>query len=76
MNIGLGRDYSINEYYAAVAEVLDYSGSFTHDLGRPVGMARKLVSVERQKAWGWSARHTLREGIEKTYEYYLKEYLQ
>jgi GDP-L-fucose synthase len=76
MNIGLGRDHSINEYYAAVAEVLDYSGSFTHDLGSPVGMARKLVSVERQKAWGWSARHTLRQGIEKTYEYYLKEYLQ
>ncbi len=73
MNIGFGQDYSINEYYAVVAEVLGYHGGFTHDLNRPVGMARKLVSVERHKAWGWSARYTLREGIEKTYEYYLKE---
>jgi GDP-L-fucose synthase len=36
-------------------------------------MARKLVSVERQKDWGWSPLHSLRDGIEKTYDYYLKE---
>ena len=55
MNVGLGHDYTINEYYETVANVLGYEGSFTHDLGKPVGMARKLVSIERQKAWGWSA---------------------
>ena len=71
MNVGLGHDYTINEYYAAVADVLGYGGGFTHNLSKPVGMARKLVSVERQQAWGWSAQHTLREGIEKTCEYYL-----
>jgi len=73
MNIGLGHDYTINEYYQATAEVLGYKGSFVHDLSKPVGMARKLVSVERQMAWGWKARHDLREGIEKTYEFYLKD---
>lgn len=76
MNVGLGRDYTINEYYQTVAEVMGYSGSFIHDLGKPVGMARKLVSVARQHAWGWSARHDLRDGIEKTYSYYLKEHQQ
>lgn len=76
MNIGLGHDHTINEYYAAVADVMGYAGSFTHDLSKPVGMARKLVSVERQQAWGWSAQNSLREGIEKTYEYFLKEYQQ
>ena len=55
------------------AEVLGYAGGFEHDLGKPVGMARKLVSVELQTNWGWSARHELRDGIEKTYNYYLKE---
>lgn len=74
MNVGLGYDYTINEYYQAAAEVIGYTGEFFHDLGKPVGMARKLVSVERQQAWGWSARHDLREGIEKTYNYYLKAY--
>jgi GDP-L-fucose synthase len=62
MNVGLGHDYSINDYYQAAAEVMGYTGGFVHDLSKPVGMARKLVSVERQQAWGWSARN-----------YYLKE---
>jgi GDP-L-fucose synthase len=73
MNIGLGHDSTINEYYQAVGDVLGYSGRFVHDLDKPVGMARKLVSVERQRVWGWAAQHSLREGIVKTYDYYLKE---
>ena len=76
MNVGLGHDFTINEYYQAVAGVMGYTGSFVHDLAKPVGMARKLVSVERQQEWGWSAKSNLRTGIEKTYEFYLKEYLQ
>lgn len=72
MNVGVGHDYTINEYHQAAAAVMGYTGSFVHDLSKPVGMARKLVSVERQQAWGWSARHELRDGIEKTYSYYLK----
>lgn len=76
MNVGLGHDHTINDYYQTAAEVIGYTGGFKHDLGKPVGMARKLVSVELQKKWGWSARHELREGIEKTYNYYLKEFQQ
>ncbi|HQU09921.1 MAG TPA: NAD-dependent epimerase/dehydratase family protein, partial [Opitutales bacterium] len=76
MNIGLGHDYSINEYYQAVAEVMSYTGSFEHDLSKPVGMARKLVSVERQRAWGWEAQSDLQAGIEKTYQFYLRTYLK
>lgn len=72
MNVGLGYDHTINEYYRAAAEVMGYTGEFAHDLSKPVGMARKLVNVDRQKAWGWSARHDVREGIAKTYDYYLK----
>jgi len=72
MNVGLGHDHSINEYYQAAADVLGYRGEFIHDLTKPVGMARKLVNVGRQQAWGWSAQYTLRSGIEKTYDFYLK----
>jgi GDP-L-fucose synthase len=76
MNVGLGYDFTINEYYQTAAEVIGFKGRFVHDLGRPVGMARKLVSVERQLVWGWKAQSDLRAGLEKTYEFYLKEYLQ
>ena len=71
MNVGTGRDYSINEYYRVTANIMDYRGGFTHDLTKPVGMARKLLNVDRQRTWGWSAQHTLCSGIEKTYNFYL-----
>ncbi|MDE2107374.1 MAG: GDP-L-fucose synthase [Patescibacteria group bacterium] len=72
MNVGLGHDYSINEYYQAAADIMGYRGSFVHDLTKPVGMMRKLLNIDRQKSWGWTAKHTLRSGIEKTYDFYLK----
>ncbi|WP_291441341.1 GDP-L-fucose synthase [Desulfovibrio sp.] len=70
MNVGLGYDYSVNEYYQAVARVLNYQGAFSHDLSKPAGMQRKLVDVSRQKAFGFSPHHTLEEGIRKTHDYY------
>ena len=76
MNVGLGNDFTINEYYQAVADMMGYSGNFAHDLSKPVGMTRKLLSVERQMDWGWHAKSDLRIGVEKTYAFYLKESLQ
>jgi len=70
INIGLGYDWSINEYYEIAAEVMGYTGKFVHDLTKPAGMARKLLDIERQKKWGWIAKNNLREGIEKTWSYY------
>ncbi len=76
MNVGLGYDHTINEYYSAAADVMGYNGKFVHDLIKPVGMSRKLVNVARQNSWGWSAQHDLRTGIQKTYDYYLKEIIK
>lgn len=74
MNVGLGNDYSINEYYRTVAEVIGWQGRFVHNASRPVGMKRKQVSIERQRTWGWMPPTSLREGILQTYQFYLKEY--
>lgn len=71
LNIGLGYDYSVNEYYNVAAEVIGYKGKFTHDLSKPVGMKRKLVDVTRAKEWGWQSQTLLMDGLKKTYEYYL-----
>ncbi len=72
MNVGLGFDHSINEYYEVVARVVGWNGQFTHDHTRPVGMKQKLVSVQRQKSWGWQAATSLEDGISKSYDFYLK----
>lgn len=73
MNIGLGYDYTINDYYSAVAEVIGWKGEFIHDLSKPVGMMQKLTDSTRQTVWGWSPPTSLADGIAKTYKFYLKE---
>ncbi|WP_170000221.1 GDP-L-fucose synthase [Campylobacter sp. RM9328] len=75
INVGLGHDYTINEYYKAIAEVIGYKGNFTHDLSKPVGMKQKLIDDAELKNFGWRYKTSLKDGIQKTYEYYLKEFL-
>lgn len=72
MNVGLGHDYSINEYYAEAARVIGWHGEFVHDLTKPTGMKQKLCSTERLEAWGWNAPTSLQDGLRKTYEHYLE----
>ena len=73
-NVGLGYDFSINEYYDAIAEVVGYSGGFEYDLTKPSGMKRKLCDVAKQKKIGWKPKNSLTEGLQKTYQYYLDTY--
>jgi len=73
MNIGLGTDMTINEYYTAVAKVIDFNGNFIHDKTKPVGMIRKLVNTDLQTKLGWRPKTSLEVGLQKTYEFYLKE---
>jgi GDP-L-fucose synthase len=76
MNIGLGHDYTIKEYYEAAALVIGYQGTFIYDTTKPVGMTRKLVNINRQLSWGWQSKSNLSSGIRNTYKFYLEEYLQ
>ena len=73
INVGLGHDYTINEYYQKIADTVGYQGKFTHDLSRPTGMQQKLIDDTRLKEFGWQYKTTLEQGIQKTYEYFLNE---
>jgi GDP-L-fucose synthase len=73
MNVGLGYDYTVDEYYRAAADVIGYKGKFVYDLSKPVGMKQKLVSIERQKDWGWAAKISIHEGLSRTYQFYIDE---
>jgi len=75
INVGLGFDYSINEYYQTGALVVGYNGAFTHDLSKPAGMRRKLLDVSGSKELGWKAKTSLEEGMKRMHEYYVKEVL-
>lgn len=73
INVGLGHDYTINQYYQKIADVVGYQGKFTHDLSKPVGMKQKLVDTAKLNEFGWKYKTSLEEGIRQTVEYYKKE---
>ena len=68
INVGLGHDYTINEYYKAIAEVVGYKGDFVHDLTKPIGMKQKLIDDSKLQKFGWKYKTSLKIGIQKTYE--------
>ncbi len=72
MNVGIGSDLTINEYYRAIAEVVGYTGGFEHDLSKPVGMKQKLVATDKAETWGWKSGVSLHDGVALTYRYYLE----
>ena len=74
INVGLGYDYSVNDYYIEIAKILDYQGKFSHDLSKPVGMEQKLIDDTKLKKFGWKSKTTLNEGLTKTINYYKTEY--
>lgn len=73
INVGMGHDYSINEYYKEIANVTGFKGNFTHDLEKPTGMKQKLIDNTKLKNFGWKYKTTLKEGLQMTYEYFLNE---
>jgi GDP-L-fucose synthase len=71
INIGTGKDLTITELAEIVSDVIEYSGKIEYDRTKPDGTPRKLLDVSRINNLGWKYRTELREGIEKTYRWYL-----
>ena len=73
INVGLGYDFTINEYYTAIAAVVGYTGSFVHDTSKPIGMQQKLIDDTFLKQLGWQHQTSLTEGLKKTVQFYKKK---
>lgn len=73
INVGTGQDLTIRELAQTIADVVGYEGRLTFDVSKPDGTPRKLMDVSHLASLGWSARIGLRDGIERTYAWYLSE---
>ena len=70
VNIGTGTDVTIKELAETIADVVGYTGTITWDSTKPDGTPRKLLDVSKLHSLGFKHSVDLREGIERTYEWY------
>jgi GDP-L-fucose synthase len=74
INIGWGADTTIAELAALIAEVVGFDGALRFDPSKGDGAPRKLLDVTRINTLGWTAQTPPREGIARTYEWFLDHY--
>jgi GDP-L-fucose synthase len=68
VNIGVGEDISILELAILVKKVVGFEGEILTDTNKPDGTPRKLMDVSKLSSFGWKAKTTLEEGIQKVYD--------
>lgn len=72
VNVGFGTDVSVRELAELVAEIVGFTGRLTFDTSRPDGTPQKLLDAGRLADLGWQAKTDLREGLARTYDWYLR----
>jgi GDP-L-fucose synthase len=72
INVGTGEDVTIKELAETISRVVGFMGDIEWDKTKPNGTPRKVLNVDKIKALGWKPKIGLREGIERTYEWYVK----
>ncbi len=73
-NVGTGEDVTIRTLAETVMSVVGFQGQIEFDAGKPDGTPRKLLNVDRMRELGWQAQTSLRDGIARTYEDFLKNF--
>ena len=71
-NVGSGKDITIKELAETIQKVTGHQGKIVWDSTKPDGTPRKLMDVSKMKKNGWEYSTELKEGIDKTYKWFLE----
>ena len=71
VNLGSEKEMTILDLACLVARVVGFKGDVVHDLSKPDGTSRKLMSGARLRALGWRHSIKVEEGIRSTYQWFL-----
>nr|WP_281063034.1 GDP-L-fucose synthase [Agrobacterium rosae]MDX8327891.1 GDP-L-fucose synthase [Agrobacterium rosae] len=75
VNVGSGEDISILDLTKLICEIVGFEGDIKHDLSKPDGTPRKLMSAEKLRAMGWEPEIGLAEGVKATYRIFEVDHL-
>lgn len=71
INIGIGKDVSIQELAELIQSVIGYAGKLVYNTSKPDGTMLKLTDPSKLYALGWKHKTDLIEGIQEIYNWYL-----
>ncbi len=74
LNIGSGEEVSIKDLAFKIQKLVNYEGEIMYDLSKPDGNPRKLIDSTKINELGWKSKINIDEGLEKTYQWFLKNY--
>ena len=72
INVGSGQDLTIKELVEIIKEVVGYEGLIKFDSTKPDGTSRKFLDSKRISNLGFKPEISLKDGLVKTYQEYLK----
>ena len=72
INVGWEKDVSIRELSEIICEITGFSGQVRFDRTKPDGTPQKLLSTAKLRKLGWEPKISLREGLRRTYEWFLE----
>lgn len=70
VNITDGTDIQLKDLIEMVKDIVGFDGELVWDKTKPNGTPRKLMDATKIKSLGWTPKITLKDGIEKIYNYY------
>lgn len=73
LNIGSGQEVTIKELAEIICDVVGFKGDIVYDSSKPDGTLRKLLDISRIKKLGWEPKISLKAGIQKTYQWFVKQ---
>jgi len=72
INIGSDEDVQIIELAEIIKDITGFKGDITKDITKPDCMPRKLMDSSKMHQLGWKHSISLKEGLKKTYRFYLQ----
>ena len=73
INIGVGEDQTISEIAQIIKDTVGFEGKISWDQTKPDGTPRKLLEVTKLKNLDFSPALNLKEGVRKTYDWFLAQ---
>ena len=72
INVGSGENVSIETLAHIISGIVGYYGDIEWDTSRPNGTPNRPLDYSKMTELGWRPKHSLYEGLKKTYQWFIE----